>query len=134
MCLQLFFRCFQFLPQLSQFGFQFVPPLIGLTRLLLGAFPALGFFSQCVRQSLDSLQNACLDGLKFRGPCHQPGLFVPGGLQLCGMSFLRRAQSVLQHRLRLLGCRELTVLPTALTIIARLLLGLVPTLGNQMAY
>ena len=70
-CLQLFFRCFQFLPQMSELSFQFVPPLIGLARLLLGAFSALGFFSQCFCQSLDSLHNACLDSLKLRGPCHQ---------------------------------------------------------------
>jgi hypothetical protein len=37
------------LPQLPQLGFQFAPPLTDLARLLLGPFPAPGFFGQRFR-------------------------------------------------------------------------------------
>ena len=78
--LLLLLRLLQLLPQLPQLGFQFLPSLANLARLLLGGFPTPGLLSQRLRQPLDLLLHLCLCRLQFLGPGFEPGLFSAGAL------------------------------------------------------
>src|SRR5206468_770257 len=74
---------------LRQLGFQLAAPLANLSRLLLGAFPTLGFLGERFRQPLDLLLYFRLRRPQFLYPCLKLGSFSEGALLLCPQLILR---------------------------------------------